>query len=209
MMYCDCPGAAALPSITIQNCPFDIGQVQKVIFRRKGAAGIGSTESLADWQAYKAAADDTKILVSPLVFNPAFVAGDENVYGENSNETPGGAGVKLGEWDSMFTGDFSQQVPDVITAMKQLECEKGLGVFFVGQDGRLFCRAVETTNGGVTTTTYYPIPVSRFSLKSYTGGGLESPMRNEFTMKLPYNWYEGADLVQLNDGANDFSAFDI
>ena len=210
MMYCDCPGAAALPSINVQNCPFDIGQVQKLIFRRTtAAAGIDGAESLADWQALKAAADDTKILVSPLVFNPAFAAGDENVYGENSNETPGGAGIKLGEWDSVFTGDFSQQVPEVITNLKKLECEKNLGVFFVAQDGRLFCRSVSVTSGGVTTTTYYPIPVSRFSLKSYTGGGLESPMRNEFTMKLPWNWYDGADLVQLNDGAADFSALDI
>lgn len=210
-LFCSCPGETALPDVTVQNCPFDMGQVQKIIFQRLSATPISDSESLADWQALKAVTTDEKIVVSPLVFNPVFAAGDENVYGENSNETPGGKGVKLGEWDSVFTGDFSQQVPAVVEALKKLECESNLGVFLVAQDGRMFCKKIETTSGTppVTVRTYAPIPVSRFSLKSYTGGGLESPMRNEWTIKLPYNWYFGADLVQLNDGADDFSALDI
>ena len=62
---CDCPLPTAIGDITPNTCPDNFGQIQKVIFQRRGFVFDGTVGKditlLADWQALQVAADDTKI----------------------------------------------------------------------------------------------------------------------------------------------------
>ena len=76
-MNCGCPAGAHLADLTIAECKESLGQIQKIIIQRRyQSSGLLNKISAADIKlktamaALAAAADGTKIIISPYIQNP-------------------------------------------------------------------------------------------------------------------------------------------
>lgn len=194
-MICDCDDKT-MPVIPEAGCPFEIGQIQRVIVGKMDVE-VGGNDKPIDKGSTWASVSDTSVL--PEVFAPVWTPGDEIVVGENSNETPNGAGIKVGEWGATLGGNFSQLDPSVLSEVKKLECRKGIGVVFVNQDGRIFGRS-EGKNGALQPTDKMKmIPIARLSIKDYDGAGLDAATKNDFTIRFKQQWWRDLAWVDSED----------
>ena len=85
-----CPTPTAIESaVTVLNpCPDDIGQIQKLIFWRRGNSIASEATALiaTTWNTLLAATDDTKAIISPFVGNVQLPPSESREFG-GSNET--------------------------------------------------------------------------------------------------------------------------
>jgi hypothetical protein len=202
-MICNCPLGTALPDINLQDCPSEFGQLQKlVVMRVKKADGslneIENPEVIASWTTAKTAVDDTKVVVLPMVHNPSVTPGDSKIFGENSNETPDGAGIVMGENPTTLAGNFAQQPMNVIQQIKALECEK-IGVFMINAAGQIFGKKGTETEGETPSTALKPIPIKAFFVKAPELGNSENPMKSDFQCKMDWDWYHDTMTVTPTD----------
>ena len=194
MQLCTCPAAAALTSIPAASCPESFGQIQKIAFQRLRKAD-GTKNSFtnsasillkASWTAKTAAADGTKIVISPYIQAPSQEAGSPRTFG-GGNETLGGVEMIIGREPSTFTGVIRSVPQNVIKALKALQCEAqadNLGVFLFDENGAIEC--VQDEN---VATTFYPIPIRSLFIGDKAHGGLEAPDSNaiQFTFLPNYS----------------------
>jgi hypothetical protein len=153
-MICKCPRAASLPTIEGYECPETFGQIQKVAVQRlintDGTKNsIGDPTLLATWTPLLAAADDTKVIVTPYIQNPEAPAGGPRMFG-GGNETLGGIEEVVGSEPTPFTGVFRKVPQTAIKALKQLTCEN-VGVYLFDENGAIGALLID----GV----HYPITV--------------------------------------------------
>ena len=194
MNLCTCPAAAALTSIPAASCPESFGQIQKIAFQRLRKAdgtknSFTSSASIllkASWTAKKAAADGSKIVISPYIQAPSQEAGSPRTFG-GGNETLGGVEIVIGREPSTFTGVIRSVPQNVIKALKALQCEAqadNLGVFLFDENGAIEC--VQDEN---VATTFYPIPIRSLFIGDKAHGGLEAPDSNaiQFTFLPNYS----------------------
>ena len=184
MITCSCPANAALTTIPAQGCAESFGQIQKVAFQRlKTAAGVINSfeveevDALASWTPLLAAADGTKIVVSPYIQAPTVEAGAARTFG-GGNETLGGVEMVIGREPTPFTGVMRAVQQTVIKAVKALQCESiadNLGVFLFDENGNIGCLKVAT---GTNTYEFRPIPIRSLFVGDKTFGGLEAPDSN-------------------------------
>ena len=194
MKLCTCPAATSLTTIPAAGCPESFGQIQKIAFQRLHKAD-GTKNSFtnassillkASWTAKEAAADATKIVVSPYIQAPTQEAGSPRTFG-GGNETLGGVEIIIGREPSTFTGVIRSVAQSVIKAMKALQCEAqadNLGVYLFDENGAIECLVDETT-----ATTFYPIPIRSLFIGDKAHGGLEAPDSNaiQFTFLPNYS----------------------
>lgn len=194
MNLCTCPAAAALTSIPAASCPESFGQIQKIAFQRLRKAdgtknSFTSSASIllkASWTAKTAAADGSKIVISPYIQAPSQEAGSPRTFG-GGNETLGGVEIVIGREPSTFTGVIRSVPQNVIKALKALQCEAqadNLGVFLFDENGAIEC--VQDEN---VATTFYPIPIRSLFIGDKAHGGLEAPDSNaiQFTFLPNYS----------------------
>jgi hypothetical protein len=194
MQLCTCPAAAALTSIPAASCPESFGQIQKIAFQRLRKAdgtknSFTSSASIllkASWTAREAAADGTKIVVSPYIQAPSQEAGSPRTFG-GGNETLGGVEIIIGREPSTFTGVIRSVPQNVIKALKALQCEAqadNLGVYLFDENGAIECLQDENV-----ATTFYPIPIRSLFIGDKAHGGLEAPDSNaiQFTFLPNYS----------------------
>ena len=194
MNLCTCPAAAALTSIPAASCPESFGQIQKIAFQRLRKAdgtknSFTSSASIllkASWTAKMAAADGSKIVISPYIQAPSQEAGSPRTFG-GGNETLGGVEIVIGREPSTFTGVIRSVPQNVIKALKALQCEAqadNLGVFLFDENGAIEC--VQDEN---VATTFYPIPIRSLFIGDKAHGGLEAPDSNaiQFTFLPNYS----------------------
>lgn len=194
MNLCTCPAAAALTSIPAASCPESFGQIQKIAFQRLRKAdgtknSFTSSASIllkASWTANMAAADGSKIVISPYIQAPSQEAGSPRTFG-GGNETLGGVEIVIGREPSTFTGVIRSVPQNVIKALKALQCEAqadNLGVFLFDENGAIEC--VQDEN---VATTFYPIPIRSLFIGDKAHGGLEAPDSNaiQFTFLPNYS----------------------
>lgn len=185
-LTCSCPLPTAISDITIDPCPENFGQVQKVIFQRLKDGTSYNEISDADiileatWTTLTAAVGNTKVQASPFLEAPEVEPGSIREFG-GGNETLGGRPITLGSNPTKFNAVFNRKNQSMIKVLKELMCESQLGVFFVNSLGRI---AADGVNSGQNR------PFEIFSL--FVGdkklGGWDSPDQNEFSFWLPENW---------------------
>lgn len=145
-MDCNCPAPTALTEIGLLTCGVDMNQIQRMAFQRIGTTFDGVTNDitdLADWQAFMAAVDDTKIVVTPLIGgDPVIEAGEAITNGGGDNSTLNGVEEVTGINPSDFSCFFNSLPSSVEKAMKALICEPNLRVFFFLQGGKIACQEV-------------------------------------------------------------------
>ena len=203
MITCQCPQSAALQTIPASGCPESFGQIQKVAFQRlskddgtKNAFTSDAAIGLkASWTALMAAADSTKVVISPYIQAPTTEAGAARTFG-GGNETLGGVETIIGREPTAFTGVMRSVAQAVIKAMKSLQCEAindNLGVYLFDENGNI-CAVKGATDG-----TYYPIPIRSLFVGDKSFGGLEEPDSNAIQWSFLPNYSDDLTIVSPTD----------
>lgn len=113
-----CPAPAALATPPAQACPFRMDQIVRLAFRRiNGVAAAFATEAAlklqATWTPLIAAADSTKIVISPL-FAGLVIPNSEGIFiGGGDNTTFNGIRSYMGEAFVTVTFTWSNMTPAV------------------------------------------------------------------------------------------------
>jgi len=201
---CACPADESLPEIPGVVCAENFGQIQKVAFQRLRkddgtrnsfvtAAGI---QLLASWTPKLAAADSTKIVVSPYIQAPTNEPGAARTFG-GGNETLGGIEEIIGREPSAFTGALRRIPQSVIKIMKALQCEAAagnLGIYLFDEFG-----AIEAEQDPTVATTFYPIPVRSLFISDKGHGGLEAPDSNTIQWMFMPNYSDNLKIIIPTD----------
>lgn len=203
-LTCQCPAATAITTIPAVACGENFGQIQKVAFQRLRKAdgtrnSFTSSASIllkASWTALLAAADGSKIVVSPYIEAPTSEPGAARTFG-GGNETLGGVEEILGAEPTAFSAVLRRMPQNVIKIMKELMCEANagnLGVYLFNDNGQ-----IEALQDGTTATTYYPIPIRSFFVSDKGHGGLENPDSNNISWQFAPNYSDGLKIVTPTD----------
>lgn len=203
MMTCQCPASEALTTIPAQGCAESFGQIQKVAFQRLSNAGVKNSftttddiKLLASWTAKMAAANSTKIVISPYIQAPTVEAGAARTFG-GGNETLGGIEQIIGREPTPFTGVIRAVSQSIIKKIKELQCEAiadNLGVYLFDENGNI-CALQDQT----TATTFYPIPIRALFVGDKTFGGLEAPDSNAIQWSFLPNYSDDLAIVKPTD----------
>lgn len=203
-LICQCPAAAAITTIPNVACPENFGQIQKVAFQRLRKAD-GTKNSFtnsasillkASWTALLAAADGSKVVVSPYINAPADSGGDARRTG-GGNDDLGGISEVLGGNPVQFDGSMRSVPQNVIKIMKELECEANagnLGVYLFDENGK-----IEAIQDAVTLTTYYPIPIRSLFIGSKIHGNFDAKDSNAISWLYPDNYSDQLKIVTPTD----------
>lgn len=209
IMICECPAAAAIPTIPVANCVESFGQIQKVAFQRlvkengtknafdSAAEPKKDIKVLASWTDFISANDSTKIAISPYIQAPTAEGGAPRTYG-GGNDTLGGVEEIIGREVTPFTGVIRKSPQNIIKALKELQCESwadNLGVFLFDENG-----AIGAIKDTAVVTKFYPIPIRALFIGDKTLGGLEAPDGNAIQWSFLPNWSD--DLVIIAPGFN-------
>lgn len=199
-LVCQCPAAAALPTIPNVTCPENFGQIQKVAFQRLRKAdgtrnsftGTASILVKASWAALLTAADGSKVVVSPYINAPADSGGDVRLT-SGGNDDLGGVQQVLGGNPVQFDGQIRSVPQSLIKAMKELQCEANvgnLGVFLFDENGK-----IEALKDAASEGVYYPIPIRALFIGSKIHGNYDAKDSNAISWQYPDNYSD--DLVIL------------
>lgn len=207
-LICQCPAAAAIPTIPNVTCPENFGQIQKVAFQRLVQAdgtknSFTSSASIllkASWTALLSASNGSKIVVTPYINAPADSGGDARMS-SGGNDDLGGIPQVLGGEPVQFTGSLRSVPQSVIKAMKELQCEANagnLGVYLFDENGKIECLA-ETTGTNPAVTTYYPIPIRALFIGSKIHGNYDAKDSNIISWYYPDNYSDDLAIVTPTD----------
>lgn len=199
-LICQCPAATAIETIPVVNCPENFGQIQKVAFQRLRKAdgtknsftSTAAITALASWTALLAAADGSKIAVSPYINAPADSGGDARMT-SGGNDDLGGIPEVLGGEPVQFTGSLRSVPQSVIKAMKALQCEANagnLGVYLFDENGK-----IEAIQDETTATTYYPIPIRALFIGSKIHGNFDAKDSNVISWYYPDNYSDDLAII--------------
>lgn len=203
-LTCQCPAATSITTIPAVACGENFGQIQKVAFQRilkadgtKNSFTSSAAITLkASWTALMAAADGSKIVVSPYIEAPTSEPGAARTFG-GGNETLGGVEVILGAEPTAFSAVLRRMPQSVIKIMKELMCEANagnLGVYLFNENGQ-----IEAIQDETTATTYYPIPIRALFVSDKGHGGLENPDVNNIQWQFAPNYSDNLAIVTPTD----------
>ena len=181
-----CPVPTAIDSVvtTLNPCPDDIGQIQKLIFWRRGNSidTVANAILTATWDALLIAADDTRAIFSPFVANVESPFSEPREFG-GGNETRWGSSIRKGAQSTTFKASMYQEDQDVITSLKQLACE-AMDVLFVNEANQLIYH--EGPGGAVVQG--FQIAENSFNVSDKGIGGQDDADVNIITFNLKPNW---------------------
>lgn len=143
-----------------------------------------------------AAADGTKIVVSPYINAPADSGGDARMT-SGGNDDLGGIPNVLGGNPVQFDGSLRSVQQSVIKVMKELQCEANagnLGVFLFDENGK-----IEALQDQTTETTYYPIPIRALFIGSKIHGNFDAKDSNAISWQYPDNYSDDLVIVTPTD----------
>jgi len=189
-----CPAPTAIASaVTVLNpCPADVGQIQKLVFWRRGQSIASVTTALISttWTTLLAAADDTKALVTPLIHNPDIPAGDPREFG-GGNETQWGATLRKGAQSPVLSFMMLAEDQDVITALKKLKCE-ALDVLMINEANQLIYSDSSNVSG-------FPVVANSLFVGDKKVGGFEEYDSNALIFNLKPNWSDTLEITVASD----------
>lgn len=204
-LLCACPVGEEITNLTVSDCPFDIGQVQKIIFQRVYSTGstrnsmtVSDAALKATWTTLFAANNGTKTSITPFIEEPITEGGDARTFG-GGNTTVGGITRNVGKNPTSFSCMLRSIQSVLLEQLQDYQCEN-IGIYFITENGRI----IGTTNSNTSSTTLYPIPIARGTM--FVGdrklGGLEEPD------SVPLNWsfYPNWSLKLKEITPSDFEA---
>lgn len=184
-----CPVGASIGGIIIDDCPSNVGQIQKLIFQRIYETGstlnsIAAADATIEgtWTPNFTASDGTKMQISPFISAPENELGAAITYG-GGNDTKNGELITMGYESSKFTCKILAAHAKTAESMKALVGET-MGVYFVNEHSRIWGDSDDAT----TPTLYYPIEITDFTVSDRKLGGRLEPDYYLVTFNLPPNW---------------------
>jgi hypothetical protein len=194
-----CPLDPSLTDIPASACPENIGQVQRYWFVRKGqviwdvvtpANNVPATitgqapEDAAGWNILFAAADDTKVVKSPLIGGDStLTAGTTITQGGGDNSTLNGETLVNGINPTDGSARFDSLTGAQIAAFRTLACEgNGLEVYLISQEGKIWGSKVGDLVTGFDATNVV--------LGSMSNAGFGTRDSNVLTFQLAFDWDE-------------------
>jgi hypothetical protein len=187
-----CPKSTTLSSATtiLYPCPQEFGQIQKLIFWRRGnTKSVASALQSTTWTALLVATGNTKALVAGFVVGKV-TAGEAREAG-GGNETLNGIPVVIGQQPSVFEGQIIQADQDVIKELKKLQCEK-LDVIFVNENGQF--GYLDTLYNG-TATGFYGSPIDGLQINDLEFGDFDGKDQNKIKFYLYPNWSNNFEIT--------------
>ena len=182
-----CPAGTYLESAvtTLNPCPSDVGQIQKLVFWRTGnsIASVATAIISTTWTSLLTATDATKALVSPFVHNPDIPSGDPREYG-GGNETRYGAPLRKGGQSPVLTFTMLAEDQDAIASLKKLRCE-ALDVIFINEANQF---VYSDTQYGVAGFWGFEIVPNSLFVSDKKIGGFEEYDANIIQFNLKPNW---------------------
>ena len=180
-----CPPPTSLESAitTLNACSSEVGQIQKLIFWRRGnsIASVATALIEATWDALILAIGDTRTIFSPFVANVDLPMNDPREFG-GGNETRWASPKRKGSGSPVFSATMYQADQDVITSLKQLACEP-LDVLFVNESDQL----IYNENASSEVEGFEIVHKSLF-ISDKSVGGLDDADYNTITFNLKPNW---------------------
>lgn len=187
-----CPKATAWTSAvtTLFPCPVEFGQIQKLIFWRRGnkIASLATALISTTWTSLLIATAASKAFVCGFVIGKV-TPGDPREAG-GGNETKDGIPVVIGQNPSSAEFMAIQWDQDAITALKKLQCE-ALDVLFINENGQ-FMYADTLYNG--TASGFYGFPIAGLSVNDLEFGDFDGKDQNKIKFYLPSNWSNLAEI---------------
>jgi len=196
---CTCPVPTSIGNIitTLNPCPVDFGQVQKMIFWRVGnTLSTASAILEAEWTTLLSATDSTKAVVTPFVGAPTMEGGEPIEFG-SGNEVRDGNAIILGAESTSFAAVIYSAEQTVMDAFKELMCD-ALEVIYINSEGKFAGSVVGTAMGG--------FPVYSLFVGDKKLGGYDSPDTNAVQWKHKQNW---SDTFQIIDPTANFNALNL
>lgn len=200
-MKCVCPNPDSFTDITKTDCPFNLNQIQKVLFQEQGyiwdtAAGTPTDIStLADWQTLLAAADSTHVVSSPLIGgDPVITAGEAITEGGGDNSTLNGVQLINGASPSSFSARFDAIDPQTETDLKQFMCYNNVGVYFVNENDNIIAKTTDVA------TQHTSIPIQAYFFGDRTNEGFGTKDSNMMSFQLKAGWSETIDIIEPEAG---------
>jgi hypothetical protein len=197
-MDCTCPKPAALTTIAKVLCKENFGQIQRLLFQRRGfqfdaaADPVRPITALASWTPLFAAVGDTKVVSSPMIENFVIPRAEAITEGGGDNTTIDGKEIVLGAGAITPTGIIAEAPSSVIEAIKELMCETDLVFYFINQYGKIGAKKIET---GV----YEGIPLSSLFVSDADNKGLNTRDQADLRFALDYGWRAGVELITPAD----------
>lgn len=195
-MICQCPAAAAIPTLGSPTCAESFGQIQKIAFQRLND-GNGSRNEIAtplvkaSWDTLIVATDSTKVAVSPFVEAPTQEGGEPRTFG-GGNDSLGGIEIVVGTNPSTFNCVIRRCPQDILAKMKQLMCDAAagnLGVYLFSENGQIEGLS-GTANGSIS-----PIPIRSLFIGDKIHGGFEEPDYNTVQFAFEPNYSDTLKLI--------------
>jgi hypothetical protein len=180
-----CPAVATLGSVvtSITDCPFEIGQIQKLIFykRGNGLTTVASATSATVWTAHLAATGSKKSLVSPML--TLNIPPSEAREAGSGNEVLNGIPNNIGSNPVKVEGRIWEANQSVIAALKLVKDEY-LDVMMVNESGQLIYKLSGATVKG--------FPIKSLWISDMATGSFADGTYNTFSFYLEPNWSDSA-----------------
>lgn len=177
----NCPAAATIASVVtaIDDCPFEVGQIQKLVFWRRGSelAAVASAIVATVWTAHLAATGDEKLVVSPMC--TCVIPPSEAREAGSGNEVIHGIPVNLGSNPVKAEGRIWENDQDTIAALKAMKDEY-LDVMFINESNQLIYKLNGTTVEG--------FPVRSLWISDAATGSFADGTYNMISFYLEPNW---------------------
>lgn len=181
-----CPKPTYLASAvtTLYPCKAEFGQIQKLIFWRRGnkIASIATALVSTTWTTLLTATGNTKALV--VGFCVGKVTPGEARESGGGNESIDGIPEVVGLNPAVFEGNLIQRDQDEIKVLKKLMCE-ALDVLFINENGAI--GYLDTQFAG-TGTGVYGAPVAGLSVGDLEFGDFDGRDQNKIKFMMPANW---------------------
>lgn len=202
MASCTCPLPASLADLPVVDCKEFFGQIQRTAFQRIGTGSefldaSNNINLLASWTAFRAAADDTKTIVSYFFENFVIPTAEPVTEGGNDNTTLNGEQIINGKGFISATGRYRNVPNAYLTSLKALECEAAIvnriGVYLLNEFGQIIAKR------NVADTGYVPIPITNLFVPDAGSGGKNGADFSNFSFNLKDGWREGIALIDPTD----------
>lgn len=189
-----CTRPAALTPITQPTCEVKFDQVIRLAFQRRQSAAPFANEAafklLSNWTALLAAADETKVTVSPLFAGMTIPQSEGLFEGGNDNTTIDGNEVYKGEGFVKVTGTFTGLTAAIAEELRTLTAESapglsdGLTLFMINREGDI-----------IHDDAYRGIPVSNFRISSVGSEGYGAGNKHAFSFSMAGDWDAGVGIT--------------
>lgn len=186
-----CPVPTAIAStVTVLNpCPAEWGQIQKMVFWRRGntIASVATAIISTTWTTLLSATGSTKAVPTPFLGNVEIPPSEPREFG-GGNETRGGAPLRKGGTSVQASANMYQEDQDVIVTLKNLRCES-LDVLFINESNQIIYSDADGAVSG------FQVMVNTLFVSDKGVGGFDASDSNMLIFNLKPNWSDTAEIT--------------